>query len=508
MKNKISSIGIVCLLVIGFLIGFIDLGSEWAKGTIVSGTVYDGFGGPWTPAGSPYIVIGDVAIPTGETLTIHPDVEVKFDGYYSIYVEGILNAIGNETNRITITSNSATPMPGDWDGIWIYFKGHAEIEYCDISYGFMALSLGSGNNITNNNIYLNGLYGIVACSSSNNNIIGNNISYSQKHGIFFNGSSNNNITNNNIFSNSYHGICLSASNLNIIVGNNISNNLNGIYLNDLNNKIYHNNFINNTHKQAIDGSNNGNQWNNSYPSGGNYWSDFDEPNEGAYDDYQGPEQNVTGSDNIVDNGSAAGGGKNPYVLDADSQDEYPLMKPFGTEPINPSEYSIFLFEGWNLISIPFIQSNTHIDTVLSPISGAYDAVQWYNVNDPSDHWKHHHILKPSYMNDLNNIDHTLGFWIHITQPGGVIFDYLGTQPIENQKITLYPGWNLVGYPSLCDRTRTEALNNINITTDVDSIWTYNDLTQKWDEMDESDYFEVGRGYWIHSLITKTWEVPK
>jgi hypothetical protein len=101
----------------------------------------------------------------------------------------------------------------------------------------------------------------------------------------------------------------------------------------------------------------------------------------------------------------------------------------------------------------------------------------------------------------------MGLWIHITQPGGIIFDCPGTQPTGSQKISLTPGWNLVGYPSLSDRNRTEALNNIDFTTDVDSIWAFNDTTQNWEEMDESNSFEVGRGYWVHSLVAKIWEVP-
>ncbi len=111
------------------------------------------------------------------------------------------------------------------------------------------------------------------------------------------------------------------------------------------------------------------------------------------------------------------------------------------------------------------------------------------------------------MNDLEDIDHTMGFWIHITEPGGVLLQCSGTQPTENQSITLYPGWNLVGYPSLSNKTRTAALNNITFDTDVDSIWTYKAENQRWDEIDPSDYFEIGRGYWIHSKVTKTWEVP-
>jgi parallel beta-helix repeat protein len=168
---------------------------------------------------------------------------------------------------------------------------------------------------------------------------------------------------------------------------------------------------------------------------------------------------------------------------------------------------IILYEGWNLISIPYIQPDTNLDIVLNSIKGSYDAVQWYNVSDSSDPWKHSSIKKPSHLNDLDDIHHMMGFWIHITQPGGILFQYSGIQPIENQSITLHPGWNLVGYPSLISYNRTKGLNNITFDKDVDSIWAYDTLTQKWKEIGPTDYFEIGRGYWIHAKTKCEWEVP-
>jgi hypothetical protein len=167
----------------------------------------------------------------------------------------------------------------------------------------------------------------------------------------------------------------------------------------------------------------------------------------------------------------------------------------------------FLHEGWNLISIPLIQSDTNLRNVLSSINGNYDAVQWYDAYDTSDSWKHYHISKPSHLNDLKNLDHTKGFWIHITQPGGVLFDYSGSPVLIEERILLHPGWNLVGYPSLSSYERMRGLNNLTFGTHVNSIWTYNSITGKWHEMGPSDYFALGRGYWIHSNVMTTWVVP-
>jgi parallel beta-helix repeat protein len=171
------------------------------------------------------------------------------------------------------------------------------------------------------------------------------------------------------------------------------------------------------------------------------------------------------------------------------------------------DYGINLAFGWNLISIPYIQSDTDVGSVLSSISGDYDTVQWYNANDGNDHWKHNNTSKPPKLNDFNDIDHTIGFWIHITEINGRLFLYPGSQPIVNQNINLKKGWNMVGYPSLTSYNRTDGLNLLTFDNEIDSIWTYSVGTQKMVQMSESDNFQHGRGYYIHATTDCVWEVP-
>jgi hypothetical protein len=84
---------------------------------------------------------------------------------------------------------------------------------------------------------------------------------------------------------------------------------------------------------------------------------------------------------------------------------------------------------------------------------------------------------------------------------------LGDDLQSNQTISLNQGWNLVGYPSTKNRTRISALNNIDFGTDVDSIWTYNATSLIWKEIGTTDSFKLGMGYWIHSKVAKSWDVP-
>jgi outer membrane protein assembly factor BamB len=178
---------------------------------------------------------------------------------------------------------------------------------------------------------------------------------------------------------------------------------------------------------------------------------------------------------------------------------------FGNYVAPPTDY-LTLKKGWNLISLPFIQQEQNLYDVLSPINGMYDAVQWYDPTDSDDHWKHNKIGKP-VGNDLSMLNESMGFWIHITNSGDTIFEYNGTQPTKDQVISLQPGWNMVGYPSLSNYNRTDGLNNLIFDNQIDGIWSYDSVDHRWEQMGESNHFEVGKGYLIHSKVAEMWVVP-
>jgi parallel beta-helix repeat protein len=107
-----------------------------------------------------------------------------------------------------------------------------------------------------------------------------------------------------------------------IYANTISQNNIGIALTNSNgNTIYHNNFIGNTQQVSISGSS-GNVWDDGYPGGGNYWSDYT-----GVDLKSGPNQNQPGSDGIGDTPYTKGG----------ITDRYPLMNPWPCQITPPSQ---------------------------------------------------------------------------------------------------------------------------------------------------------------------------
>jgi parallel beta-helix repeat protein len=200
------------------------------------------------------------------------------------------------------------------------------------TYGGFGADIASSFNIIFKNKILNNFCGIKV--GSNNTILENVISGSSRSGINLGGHGNvvskNNVTNNlegihvesecNVISRNYIadnlvGIYLYFTSSNIIIENNITANRAGILFEyAYNNVIYHNNFIGNVPEQVNTSPAQSNTWDNGYPSGGNYWSDYT-----GVDEYSGPYQNETGSDGI---------GDTPYVIDENNTDRYPLMAPF------------------------------------------------------------------------------------------------------------------------------------------------------------------------------------
>lgn len=237
-------------------------------------------------------------------------------------------------------------------GIQLGFSSENEIINNNVSLNWMGIDLvfSGSNSIIDNMASSNNNEGISLMFSSGNDILDNKASLNDD-GIFLESSNSNNITGNVISSNSAGGIALLNSNLNDIKENSVSNNDNGFYLwksnlnsitnntvftntefgalleDSLNNAIYHNDFVNNQ-EQAQDGSNNGNQWNTSYPDGGNFWSDYNE-----VDMHSGADQDQEGSDGIGDTSYTIEGGSN--------NDYYPLIEALFMDVVSPSVISTY-----------------------------------------------------------------------------------------------------------------------------------------------------------------------
>lgn len=160
---------------------------------------------------------------------------------------------------------------------------------------------------------------------------GNIISYNDinaNHGVSVSGQ---HLSNNLIFRNEISaevGVAINRENYdNYIFENTIIECGIGIYLGVYpegfgpcsNNKFYHNNLIDNN-QQVFVGEGSTNIWDNGYPDGGNYWSNYN-----GIDIASGEGQATSGSDGI---------GDLPFVINSANKDAYPLMNPFQTSQGN------------------------------------------------------------------------------------------------------------------------------------------------------------------------------
>jgi len=165
-------------------------------------------------------------------------------------------------------------------------------------------------------------------------------------------------------------------------------------------------------------------------------------------------------------------------------------------------FNIDLISGWNLISIPLIQTNTSIPNVLSSIDGKWDSVKYYDQTDMNDPWKGYSPAKPLGMNDLQNIDHKIGVWIHTTEACTMAVN--GSLPASTS-IPLYAGWNLVSYPSQTSRLASNTLSG----TGADMISIHNGASPYFIE-DKTDLSTAemtsGEGYWVHVPADAVWIV--
>ncbi len=242
------------------------------------------------------------------------------------------------SSNISILMNNITSNPC---GIYLDHSSH-----CYISGNIIVNNWGIDSWYSNNiTIYRNNIRaparGISTLSSESHIILGNNITTcstgihmfgsgftdSEPNAIIGNYIADNgrgirehsrrtNIFGNNITNNHEYGIYVASSYQDKFHYNNIANNTCGILLEShcTYSKFFHNIFADNTEHLLIYGSSHENSWDDGYPSGGNYWSDY-------YcfrDLYTGPYQNLPGADGICDA---------LYHIDNDNEDRYPLTEP-------------------------------------------------------------------------------------------------------------------------------------------------------------------------------------
>jgi parallel beta-helix repeat protein len=165
--------------------------------------------------------------------------------------------------------------------------------------------------------------------SSDIHICNNKMSRNIKECISLSNCSFSEFSHNTLTNNRRYAIDMKKNSKNNTISNNtISDNYmsGGIFIQDShNNSIFNNNFSNNTDDRGMSKHVNSdgesiNYWNWSYPRGGNYW---DDASKSIVDEVSGENytiRKIPGPDGI---------GDEPYPIDGNNRDWYPLMKQYG-----------------------------------------------------------------------------------------------------------------------------------------------------------------------------------
>lgn len=231
-----------------------------------------------------------------------------------VIIEKPLAFIGEDKNTTVIDGN------GNWVCVYVQSTHDVNISGFTMRNGY-GVHLYSSDNVTIvDNIISNNGQGIVLKESANSTVTRNILTLNGVTSVYLSNSSKNSVCDNIVTLNGGDAIRLDHSDENVISENHVSNNglgiapgyhAYGIHLSYSNsNMIYHNNIIEN-HEPAINWRSGNNSWDNGYPSGGNYWSDYC-----GIDAYSGPHQDEAGSDGI---------GDTPYMIDDNVLDRYPLV---------------------------------------------------------------------------------------------------------------------------------------------------------------------------------------
>ncbi len=230
----------------------------------------------------------------------------------------------------------------------------------------------------------NGGKGIYLTSNADSGAVINNIVLNHSKGVFVESDSNL-LNGNEILNCNLSGIEIFAScGCSPVYGNTVTenillNNSCGIQLfHSQGNFIFHNNFVNN--KQQVFAYDSGGHWDDGYPSGGNYWSDY----KGRY----------LHAKELDDSGIW----EHPYVIDEKNQDNYPLMETWSpqTDTIPPT------------ITILSPENKTYTQTSIPFVSTLDESPSWigYSVDGETNKTVPRNVT-------INNLPAGL-FWINTT----------------------------------------------------------------------------------------------
>ena len=163
--------------------------------------------------------------------------------------------------------------------------------------------------------------------------------------------------------------------------------------------------------------------------------------------------------------------------------------------VNIELYAYVESDGWNLVSFNVVPESTDIVQILehevNGIRNSYDRVMYYDASTAQ--WLTYVPGRADHFNTLRTWDHTMGLWIRML--GDDTLTVEGIRPNVTD-ITLYPGWNMVGYSATGVRIASGVLPEEVTKIGVFSRYeTYN--VAYFSDLSIAPMGE-GRGYWVYN----------
>jgi len=240
-------------------------------------------------------------------LTNKKDMKINFSTHPNVGYLALVNSRNITVERLEVGNNTeGLLLANTTDSLIMNNKFASNV------YG-ISLVISTNNTIVENNV-TNNEHGISLTYSCNNTLSQNSVT-KNRGGVVLISADNNTLTENGVAENSVCGVNLIDSRFNVLAENDFASNNYGVWLDSsTNNRVYHNNFVGNAQHVHLtpDFVQLPNVWDDGYPSGGNYWSNYT-----GVDLLKGRYQNETGSDGI---------GDTPHGIDLNNTDGYPLMK--------------------------------------------------------------------------------------------------------------------------------------------------------------------------------------
>jgi hypothetical protein len=175
-----------------------------------------------------------------------------------------------------------------------------------------------------------------------------------------------------------------------------------------------------------------------------------------------------------------------------------LVIEFARQP-RYENYTLTLYPGMNMVSLPVEPDNNALDSLLASISGKLLHVWAYDPANPAQPWQ---VYDPRLTdNTLVTFDFRAGYWVEMSAAASLTVNGMA---YYGYTVPLKAGWNLIGYPGWRERDLPAALEGI--APHVQVIWHYDgsDINDPWKRYNPSapayanDLARLapGQGYWI------------